>query len=137
MRGWSVRTLGPGRYKGINQTIDFMNQCGDIRLDLNAEYRSKLIWKLEMAAFIDAGNIWTIKNYESQPGGQFKINSFYKEIALAYGLGIRFDFNYFLLRFDLGMKAFDPGMPDSKQWVLIKPRFSRDATFHFAVGYPF
>lgn len=137
VRGWSVRTLGPGRYKGINQTIDFMNQCGDIRLDLNAEYRSKLIWKLEMAAFIDAGNIWTIKNYESQPGGQFKINSFYKEIAMAYGLGIRFDFNYFLLRFDLGMKAFDPGMPDSKQWVLIKPRFSRDATFHFAVGYPF
>ncbi|MCH5328798.1 MAG: BamA/TamA family outer membrane protein [Coprobacter sp.] len=137
VRGWSVRTLGPGRYKGINRTLDFMNQCGDIRLDLNAEYRSKLIWKLELAAFIDAGNIWTIKDYESQPGGQFKLNRFYKEIALAYGLGLRFDFNYFLLRFDLGMKAFDPGMADDRQWVLVHPRFKRDAAFHFAVGYPF
>ena len=102
VRGWSVRTLGPGTYSGHNPLADFMNQCGDIRLDMNAEYRSKLIWKLELALFLDAGNIWTIKDYPSQPGGQFKFNSFYKEIALAYGLGVRFDFNYFLIRVDMG-----------------------------------
>lgn len=137
VRGWSVRTLGPGSFRGGNQVMNFMNQCGDIRLDLNAEYRSKLIWKLEMAAFIDAGNIWTIKDYPSQPGGQFRFDSFYKEIALAYGLGIRFDFNYFVLRFDLGMKAYNPGREFSKRWVVIKPKFTRDATLNFAVGYPF
>ena len=63
VRGWSVRSLGPGSYQRKDPTSDFMNQCGDVRLDFNIEYRSKLIWKLELAAFIDAGNIWTIKDY--------------------------------------------------------------------------
>lgn len=137
VRGWSVRTLGPGTYSGTNPLADFMNQCGDIRLDLNAEYRSKLIWKLELALFLDAGNIWTIKDYSSQPGGQFKFNSFYKEIALAYGLGVRLDFNYFLLRVDMGMKMYDPSRIGNRPWVIAHHTFSRDASFHFAVGYPF
>ena len=77
MRGWSVRSLGPGSYQRKDPTSDFMNQCGDVRLDFNIEYRSKLIWKLELAAFIDAGNIWTIKDYAAQPGGAFKINGPY------------------------------------------------------------
>jgi len=114
-----------------------MNQCGDIRLDMNAEYRSKLIWKLELALFLDAGNIWTIKDYPSQPGGKFKFNSFYKEIALAYGLGIRFDFNYFLIRVDMGLKMYDPSRIGNRPWVIAHHTFSRDASFHFAVGYPF
>ncbi|MBQ8423807.1 MAG: BamA/TamA family outer membrane protein [Coprobacter sp.] len=137
VRGWSVRTLGPGTYSGTNPLADFMNQCGDIRLDLNAEYRSKLIWKLELALFLDAGNIWTIKDYSSQQGGQFKFNSFYKEIALAYGLGVRLDFNYFLLRVDMGMKMYDPSRIGNRPWVIAHHTFSRDASFHFAVGYPF
>ena len=81
VRGWSVRTLGPGRFNGDNSVSSFMEQCGDIRLDLNMEYRAKLFWVFEMAAFIDAGNIWTIRSYENQPGGVFKFDSFYKEIA--------------------------------------------------------
>ena len=137
VRGWSVRTLGPGTYAGTNPMADFMNQCGDIRLDLNAEYRSKLIWKLELAIFLDAGNIWTIKDYSSQPGGKFKFNSFYKEIALAYGAGIRLDFNYFLLRVDMGLKMYDPSRIGNRPWVIAHHSFKRDATFHFAVGYPF
>ncbi len=137
VRGWSVRTLGPGTYRGTDPMIDFMNQCGDIRLDLNAEYRSKLIWKLELALFLDAGNIWTIKDYSSQPGGQFKFNSFYKQIALAYGLGVRLDFNYFLLRVDMGMKMYDPSLIGNRPWVIAHHRFNRDSSFHFAVGYPF
>ena len=137
VRGWSVRTLGPGTYSGTNPMVDFMNQCGDIRLDMNAEYRSKLIWKLELALFLDAGNIWTIKNYSSQPGGQFKFTSFYKEIALAYGLGVRLDFNYFLLRVDMGLKMYDPSRIGNRPWVIAHHTFKRDASFHFAVGYPF
>ena len=116
---------------------DFMNQCGDIRLDMNAEYRSKLIWKLELAAFLAAGNIWTIRNYPSQPGGKFQLKSFYKEIAMAYGLGMRLDFNYFILRLDLGMKLYDPSVVDKSKWVITYQNFGRDATLHFAVGYPF
>lgn len=137
VRGWSVRSLGPGTYKGVNQLTDFMNQCGDIRLDMNVEYRTKLIWKLELAAFLDAGNIWTIRNYVSQPGGQFKISSFYREIALAYGLGARLDFNYFILRLDMGIKAYDPSKNRNKRWVISHQNIQEHATVHFAVGYPF
>lgn len=136
VRGWDVRTLGPGRYPGTNSVSDFINQCGDIRLDLSAEYRAKLFWVLELGAFIDAGNIWTIKNYPNQPGGLFRFNSFYKEIAAAYGLGLRMDFNYFLIRFDLGMKAHNPAMGE-EPWPIIHPRWSRDRSFHFSIGYPF
>ena len=136
VRGWSVRTLGPGSYDAQNSVSSFINQCGDIRLDLSVEYRAKLFWVFEGALFVDAGNIWTIKNYENQPGGLFKFNKFYKEIALAYGAGVRMDFTYFLLRFDLGMKAHNPAM-NQEPWPLIHPKWGRDATFHFAVGYPF
>lgn len=136
VRGWSVRTLGPGTYDSHNSMTDFINQCGDIRLDLSAEYRAKLFWILEGAVFVDAGNIWTIRPYENQPGGFFRFNSFYKEIAAAYGMGLRLDFNIFLVRLDLGMKAHNPAQ-NAEPWPLLHPRFSRDANFHFAVGYPF
>lgn len=136
VRGWGVRTLGPGRYETRNSVTSFINQCGDINLVLSAEYRCKLFWVLEGALFADAGNIWTIRDYENQPGGVFSFKNFYKEIAGSYGVGLRMDFTYFLLRLDLGMKAHNPAM-NQEPWPLLHPRFSRDATFHFAVGYPF
>lgn len=136
VRGWGVRTLGPGSFDATNSVNSFIYQCGDIRLDINFEYRAKLFWVLELGAFIDAGNIWTIRDYESQPGGVFKFNEFYKQIALAYGIGLRLDFTYFLLRFDLGLKAHNPAQ-NQERWPLIHPNWSRDATLHFSVGYPF
>lgn len=136
VRGWSVRTLGPGAYDAQNSVTDFINQCGDISLILSAEYRAKLFWVLEGALFVDAGNIWTIHNYPNQPGGMFKFNKFYKQIAGAYGLGLRMDFTYFLLRFDLGFKAHNPAM-NQEEWPIAHFKWRRDATFHFAVGYPF
>jgi outer membrane protein assembly factor BamA len=136
VRGWGVRTLGPGSYDSKTSVTDFINQCGDISLDLSMEYRAKLFWVFEGALFVDAGNIWTVHNYESQPGGQFKFNQFYKQIAAAYGCGLRMDFTYFLLRFDLGMKAHNPAM-NQEPWPLIHPKWGRDANFHFSVGYPF
>ena len=136
VRGWGVRTLGPGAYDSKNSVTDFINQCGDIRLDLSLEYRAKLFWVFEGALFIDAGNIWTIRNYENQPGGEFRFDKFYKQIAAAYGLGLRMDFTYFLLRFDLGIKAYNPAM-NQERWPLLHPKWSRDFNFHFSVGYPF
>lgn len=136
VRGWAVRTLGPGAYPSVNSVSDFINQCGDIRLDLSAEYRAKLFWVIELGAFIDVGNIWTIRNYPNQPDGVFKFNKFYKQLAAAYGLGLRLDFNYFLIRFDLGMKAHNPAR-GAQPWPIIHPDWARDRSFHFSIGYPF
>ncbi len=138
MRGWSVRELGPGKYRGTGSGIDFINQTGDMKLDLNVEYRTFLFWKLYGALFVDAGNIWTLREYEDQPGGQFKFNEFYKQIAAAYGLGFRLNFDYFILRFDMGMKAINPAYETKEEhWAVFHPKFSRDFSFHFAVGLPF
>ena len=137
VRGWSVRSLGPGGYRGASGTLDYVNHTGDIKLDLNVEYRTHLFWKLNAAAFIDAGNVWTLKNRYSDSTGQFAFNRFYKEIAVSYGLGIRFDLDFLILRFDGGMKAVNPTGRGIDRFPLIVPDFSRDFAFHFAVGYPF
>lgn len=138
VRGWSVRGLGPGRFKGKDGRIDFINQTGDMKLDMNLEYRTFLFWKLNGAFFIDAGNIWTLRDYADQPGGQFRFNEFYKQIAVAYGVGLRLNFDYFILRFDMGMKAINPAYENNKEhYAVAHPNFSRDFAFHFAVGLPF
>lgn len=136
VRGWDVRTLGPGRFPGSNSVSDFIYQCGDIKFNMSVEYRAKLFWVVEGALFIDAGNIWTIHSYATQPYGMFRFNSFYKELAAAYGIGIRLDFNYFLVRLDMGMKAHNPAI-NQEPWPLIHPRWGRDSSFHFSIGYPF
>ena len=138
VRGWSVRGLGPGSFKGSNGAIDFINQTGDLKIDMNLEWRSFLFWKIYGAVFVDAGNIWTLRAYDEQPGGQFKFNEFYKQIAVAYGLGIRFNFDFFVLRFDMGMKAINPAYDSNEEhFAIFHPDFSRDFAFHFAVGFPF
>ncbi len=138
VRGWDVRSLGPGKFKGTDGRIDFINQTGDIKLDLNAEFRTWLFWKINAAAFVDAGNIWTIHQYDDQPGGQFQFDNFFKQIAMAYGIGLRLNFDYFIIRLDAAMKAHNPAGADShERFALIHPKYSRDFAFHFAVGLPF
>lgn len=138
VRGWAVRELGPGTYKGDDRTIDYIKQSGDIKLGASLEYRSKLFWKVNGAAFIDAGNIWTIREYTEQPGGLFGFDTFYKQIAVSYGLGLRFDFGFLVLRLDGGMKAYNPAESSMyRRLPLVHPDFSRDFAFHLAVGYPF
>lgn len=138
VRGWSVRGLGPGSYKGKDGKVDFINQTGNLKLDLSMEWRTFLFWKMHGAFFIDAGNVWNTRSYPDMEGALFKFNSFYKQIAVAYGLGIRFNFDYFILRFDGGMKAIDPTVPSGRlHYPISKPNFSRDFTLHFAVGLPF
>ena len=143
VRGWAARTLGPGGYRGNGKLIDFNNQSGDIRLNLNMEYRAK-VWSIfELAAFVDAGNIWTIFDYEAQPYGVFKFDEFYKQIALAYGVGVRLDLSFFIFRVDFGVKLYDPsriyGPLAGTQWRTAGNglNWKEDMSFHFAIGYPF
>ena len=138
VRGWSVRELGPGVFSGDDKAIDYIKHSGDIKIGASVEYRSKLFWKVNGAAFVDAGNIWTIREYAEQPGGEFSFDSFYKQIAVSYGLGLRFDFGFLVLRLDGGMKAYNPaGSTLYRRLPLVHPDMSRDFAFHLAVGYPF
>ena len=137
MRGWSARKLGPGNFYNSSGSIDFMKQSGDIKFDLNLEARFRLIWKLEAALFVDAGNIWTIRDYAEQPTGVFRWNEFYKQIACNYGVGLRLDFDFFVIRVDMGIKLYDPGYPiESERWRT-DLTWRNDFALHFAVGYPF
>ena len=138
VRGWSVRSLGPGGYVRNDGRIDFINQTGDIKLELSAEMRSHLFWRFQSAIFVDAGNIWTIRKYDDQPDGQFRFDTFMKQIAVAYGIGLRLNFDYFVIRLDMGMKAVNPAYTTSREhFPLVHSNFSRDHAFHFAVGFPF
>ena len=139
IRGWQARTLGPGTFRGAGKALVYDLQVGDIKLDMNLEYRFKVLSFLELAAFTDAGNIWTIRDYETQPGGVFG-KDFYKQIAWSYGVGIRFDLSIFIFRVDFGVKLHDPSrIAEGKQWRTASNGLGwhDDMTFHFAIGYPF
>lgn len=144
VRGWQARALGPGAFSVQgNSSLLYELKAGDIRLDANIEYRYHVLKFLELAAFFDAGNIWTIRDYPEQPGGQFKWNEFYKQIAMAYGLGVRLDFSFLIFRVDFGVKLYDPariyGERAGTQWRTVPNGlgWKDDMTFHFAIGYPF
>lgn len=143
VRGWQARTLGPGAFRGNGNALVYDLQAGDIRLDLNVEYRYKVLSFLELAAFLDAGNIWTIRDYEQQPHGVFRVNEFYKQIAWSYGVGVRFDASILVFRVDFGVKLHDPtrlyGSLAGTQWRTVGNGlcWRDDMTFHFAIGYPF
>ncbi len=136
IRAWPVRGLGPGVF--VDSKFNFYNQTADMKLELNAEYRFKLIGLLEGALFVDAGNIWNIRKESSQEGGLFAWNSFAQQIAVGVGTGLRFDFNYFLFRVDLGIKAHDPVKANGERWVIgHQPLTLNNMAFNFAIGYPF
>ena len=132
IRAWPVRGLGPGSTP-LPATLRYHNQIGDIRLEANAEYRFKIISVFEGAAFVDAGNIWTLNNGAAD--GNIS-GDFYKQIALGAGLGIRLNFDYFIFRMDAAYPLHDP-QSQNRKWV-IKNRFDGDnIAWNFAIGYPF
>ena len=138
LRGWSVRSIGPGSFANENGQYNFLMHTGDLKLDVNLEYRAHLFWKLGGALFVDAGNIWNIRDYENQPGGQFRLSKFMQQLAVSYGLGFRFNFDYFILRFDMGMKAVNPVYETRREhFPIVYPKLSHDFAFHLAVGLPF
>lgn len=140
VRGWQARTLGPGTFRNDGGAYVYDKQVGDIHLEANLEYRYKVLSFLELAAFLDAGNIWTIYDYADQPGGVFRFDEFYKQIAWSYGVGIRFDLSILVFRVDFGVKLHDPSrISEGKQWRTAPNGlgWKDDMTFHFAIGYPF
>jgi hypothetical protein len=136
IRAWQVRSLGPGSYKAPVDT--YPNQSSDIKLEANLEYRFKLVWRMEGALFLDAGNIWAINRKDNRSGAVFKADEFYKQIAVGSGFGMRFDFTYFLFRLDLGMKMRDPSYPAGKRIIPGNyPIKGEHFNLSFAIGYPF
>jgi outer membrane protein assembly factor BamA len=112
---------------------------GDMRLEANLEFRFPIWGMFHGATFLDVGNVWYLGGKRAQvpEDGVFRLNRFYKQLAMAYGLGIRFDLDYLIIRFDGGMKAINPMFTGKDKYPFLRPNFNRDFTFHFAVGYPF
>lgn len=136
IRAWPVRGLGPGSSKS-DSSLKYHNQIGDIRLEMNAEYRYKMVSILEGAIFADAGNIWLLKKSTDKPDAIFT-NNFYKQIALGAGIGLRLNFDYFIIRFDAASKIHDPSKEEGKRWVIARERYGwNKINFNFAIGYPF
>jgi outer membrane protein assembly factor BamA len=143
VRAWQVRSLGPGSFDE-SALIDslgrrFPNSTADIKLETNLEYRFDLFWLMEGALFLDAGNIWAINKDDGREGALFRRDSFHREIAVAAGFGLRFDFSFFVFRADMGMKLRDPAEPPGQRWIALHRRlgFRDDFAINIGIGYPF
>ncbi len=103
------------------------------------EYRFNLVWLIEGAMFLDAGNIWAIDDNDKREGALFRFNNFYNDIAVGTGMGLRFDFSFFVFRIDMGIKLRDPSEPADKRWIALHRRlnYENDFTFNIGIGYPF
>ncbi len=133
MRGWQARTLGPG-FSPVNKTFSIPSQTGDIKLEANVEYRFDIVWKLAGAVFVDVGNIWTVKDIDIE--NNVKTTFDLESLAADWGLGVRCDLNYLVIRLDMGMKVYDPAR--ERRWVSPDKWLKQDAfAVHFGVGYPF
>ena len=137
LRGWQARTVGPGTSPRDTSFV-IPNQTGDMRLEANIEYRFDIVWKLEGAVFADAGNVWTLKTKDmtTEDGSMFRWNTLGESIAANWGLGIRLNLDFLLLRLDAGFKVHDPAR--TNKWVGPDQWFKRNGyALHFGVGYPF
>ncbi len=154
VRAWRPRRLGPGSFNhnlAIESTdsddlygySNKIEQPGEILIEANIEYRSKLVGFFDWAFFIDAGNIWLINKDITRPGGDFDLNRFYKEFGIGSGLGLRLNFSFLVVRFDYGVKIYDPIRPESERFIgdkfsILKFKGLKDQSLlNFAIGYPF
>ncbi len=147
VRAWLARSLGPGAYAAPLTTFD---RIGEIRIEANAEYRFKLISFLEGALFADVGNIWSRKPDPRRPGGEFSTD-FLSELAVGTGIGARLNFDFFVVRFDLGLQTKDPSMPKGERWLFqpkdtfeapsettgISTEYKPRVNLNLGIGYPF
>ena len=135
LRGWLYRTVGPGGYIPVSEDIE---KTGDLQLEFNAEYRFPIHNIFNGALFIDMGNVWTYRPNESMPNSEFKFDTFYKQIAMDAGFGLRLDVSFLLLRIDIAyaMRNPYPDMETGRYW-----RFGNDdlnnIRFQAGIGYPF
>ncbi len=136
MRGWQARSLGPGK-SPMNSLFTIPSQTGDVKLEANVEFRFPMFWKFNGALFLDAGNIWTIKDSETGEDSVFRFDDFYEAIAANWGLGVRIDLNFLVLRLDVGIKLHDPSAA-ARSWYGPSQWLESDTyAVHFGVGMPF
>ncbi len=136
IRAFSIRSIGPGSYHPVRSSYSYIDQTGDLKLEANLEYRFPIIANLYGAAFLDAGNVWLIKENSNQPGGKINMSEFGKTIALGTGVGLRYDLDFLVLRFDLGIGIHAP-YDTGKSGYYNMPSFGKSLGYHFAIGYPF
>lgn len=156
IRAFPARTVGPGTFDLSDfippedpeedpqrNTRMFIDQRGDIKLEGNVEYRFNIVGFLNGAVFLDAGNIWLMREDPDRPGGRFNKEDFLTELAVGTGAGLRFDFNFFVLRFDLAFPLRKPYLPENERWIFDKIDFgsrswrSDNLILNIAIGYPF
>jgi len=137
LRAFTIRSLGPGSYRpDAGNTYSYMDQTGNLKLEANLEYRFKLLGNLNGAIFLDAGNIWLLKDDIARPGGKFGLSKLGKEIALGTGAGLRYDLSFLVIRLDAGIGLHAP-YETSKSGYYNIPSFKDGLGLHLAIGYPF
>jgi outer membrane protein assembly factor BamA len=146
IRAWRLRTLGPGSYADpdAENAEVILDQTGELKLEWNSEYRFPLSKTMRGAFFLDMGNIWNLNVDVTRPGAEFVLNNLYNDLAIGTGFGARWDFSYFIIRLDLGVKLKDPRFIPEEQWVFKNDDAWRtehsnyDYTLlNLAIGYPF
>ena len=115
MRGWTFRQLGPGGFYSDPEIK--IERVGDMRLELNLEYRGTIYKAFKFGVFSDIGNVWLLSKYDDMPNAEFNFKTFYKQIAACIGVGLRLDFNFFIIRLDYGLPIFDPSKPIGEYWI--------------------
>lgn len=137
IRAFAVRTIGPGSYAPVNRDIySFYDQTGTFKFETNWEYRFPLFSYFKGAFFVDAGNVWLLKDDPYKPGGKLTAKSFFKDMAVGTGIGLRFDMQMLVVRADLGLAIHAP-YDTGKGGYFNIPRFKDAVAFHLAIGYPF
>lgn len=138
IRAFTVRSLGPGSYRPPEDDRNgYLDQTGDFKLEANIEFRFGILGKLGGAVFLDAGNIWLLKNDPKRPGAELKWKGLLKEIALGTGFGLRYDISYLVIRADLGIGLHTPYPNPHKTGYYNISSFKDGLGFHLAIGYPF
>lgn len=143
IRAFRSRTVGPGSYLPKPTSQGFIpDQTGDIKLEMNTEFRPKISGPLYGALFIDAGNIWLSNTNPDKPGATFD-KDFLKELAMGAGVGIRLDIQLFVIRLDVAFPIRKPWLTPGNRWVINEINFSdtqwrrENVIYNLAIGYPF
>ena len=136
IRAFAMRSIGPGSFHPAQGGYAYILQVGDAKLELNAEYRFPIVGNLYGAAFVDAGNVWRLRDFEDLPGGMLRLKNLGKDLALGTGLGVRYDLDFLVLRFDVGVGIHAP-YDTGRTGYYNMPSFGKSIAYHFAIGYPF
>ena len=143
IRAFQINSLGPGSYYQDPVKNGFLQLGGDLKLEMNSEYRFTIYRYFKGALFVDAGNIWLLKSNPTKLGNPFSLSGFTKDLAVGTGFGLRVDLSFFILRFDLAMPLRKPWFEENHRWVTNQINFvnstwrGENLIFNVAIGYPF